>query len=37
MKAAIYLRVSSKEQDPENQLPALEGAAQRLGAEIVEV
>jgi len=37
MKAAIYLRVSSSEQDPENQLPALEGVAQRLDVEIIEV
>ena len=35
MKAAIYLRVSTTEQEPANQLPALEALAQRLGAEVV--
>ena len=37
MKVAAYLRVSSKEQDLENQLPAMESIAQRLGGEIVQV
>jgi DNA invertase Pin-like site-specific DNA recombinase len=35
MKAAIYLRVSTKEQDTTNQRLELEAAARRLGHEIV--
>jgi putative DNA-invertase from lambdoid prophage Rac len=37
MKAAIYLRVSTNEQDTLNQLPALEDLARRRGFEVVEV
>jgi putative DNA-invertase from lambdoid prophage Rac len=37
MKAALYLRVSTTEQDTANQLPALEGYAKRRGFEIVQV
>ena len=37
MKIAVYLRVSSNEQNTENQMPALEAVAVRLGGEIVEV
>jgi putative DNA-invertase from lambdoid prophage Rac len=37
MKAAIYLRVSTTEQDTANQLPALEDLARRLELEVVEV
>lgn len=37
MKAVIYLRVSTTEQDTANQLPALENYAQRWGFEVVQV
>ena len=37
MKAAVYLRVSSSEQDTSNQLPALEAYARNRGYELVEV
>lgn len=37
MKAAIYVRVSTSEQETANQLPALEDYAQRRGFEIVQV
>jgi len=37
MRAAIYLRVSTNEQSPENQLPALESLAVRMGFEVAEV
>lgn len=37
MKAAIYLRVSTKEQDTDNQLPALQGMAKGRGLEVVQV
>jgi DNA invertase Pin-like site-specific DNA recombinase len=37
MKAAIYLRVSSKEQTTANQRLELEAAAARLGHEVVEI
>lgn len=36
-KAAIYIRVSTKEQDADNQLPALEQLARRLDCEIAAV
>ena len=36
MKAALYLRVSTSEQDTANQLPALEDYAKRRGFEIVQ-
>jgi putative DNA-invertase from lambdoid prophage Rac len=36
MKAALYLRVSTTEQDTANQLPALEEYARRRGFEIVQ-
>ena len=36
MKAALYLRVSTTEQDTANQLPALEGYANRRGYQVVE-
>ena len=37
MKAAIYLRVSTSEQDATNQLPALEDYAKRRRFEVVQV
>lgn len=37
MKAVIYLRVSTTEQDTANQLPALEDYAKRRGFEVVRV
>lgn len=37
LRAAIYLRVSTSEQDTANQLPALEGLARRRGYEVVAV
>jgi DNA invertase Pin-like site-specific DNA recombinase len=37
MKAALYLRVSTTEQDTANQLPALEGYAKRHDLEIAQV
>jgi len=37
MRAALYLRVSSSEQETANQRPALDGLAVRLGFEVVEV
>lgn len=37
MKAAAYLRVSTREQDPENQIQALEEFAQLRGWEITQV
>ena len=36
MKAALYLRVSTTEQDTANQLPALEDYAKRRGFEVVQ-
>jgi putative DNA-invertase from lambdoid prophage Rac len=36
MKAALYLRVSTTEQDTANQLPALEEYAKRRGFEVVQ-
>jgi len=37
MKTAIYLRVSSSEQNPDNQISALQGVARRLDVDIVEI
>lgn len=37
MKAAVYLRVSTSEQDPDNQLPPLCDLAQRRGCKVVHV
>lgn len=37
MKAAIYIRVSTDEQDAGNQLPALKDLARRRGLKVVEV
>ena len=37
MKAALYLRVSTTEQDTTNQLPALEDYAKRRGFEITQI
>lgn len=37
MKAVIYARVSSTDQDPGNQVPVLEGWASSRGFEIVEI
>lgn len=37
MKAALYLRVSTTEQEAANQLPALEDYAERRGFEVVQV
>lgn len=36
-KAAIYIRVSTSDQDPRNQLPALRAIAKQRGHEVVEV
>ena len=36
MKAALYLRVSTTEQNVDNQLPALEAYAESRGWQIVE-
>jgi DNA invertase Pin-like site-specific DNA recombinase len=37
MKAVMYLRVSTREQDTDNQLPALQELAARRGFDVVEI
>lgn len=37
MRAAIYLRVSTAEQTPDNQERELRAAAERMGHEVVEI
>jgi DNA invertase Pin-like site-specific DNA recombinase len=37
MRACIYLRVSTSDQHPENQLPALQAIARQRGHEVVEI
>jgi len=37
MKAVLYLRVSTKQQDQDNQLPALQELAARRGFDVIEI